>query len=807
MPQDVHISFCELGAALGYFPKEKMYEGWCNGLTLKWLEACFVNDEDTFYQRMQRILILNEDTAIVEKIDQVKEKVKRHDLLSDHDLELLDLLAFYENVELYHNPHHYYEIFNTFFHQTDVAQVSLLAASKKIESLGGLTNIYSEPGIYTKAEIAEYLNSLIQTIHHSGYSDQKPIGLVLQGFDHYIGLSYQVKNSSWKFMDINQWPPIAFEAASTLELAEKIVDGFNEHRGIIPRLPYTALNTLVITTSNNEQRFQLASQLNLWKKNHLISQALSERDGPVNLAFMAALIGDANIIAELAKYDVDFNRTKHSFGATPALIASEMGHVTVITELAKHNVDFNLSEKGGRTPLLRATYLRNTHVIAELAKHGANLETTDNQGIGPLMYAAYFGYVDVFEELVSLGANLAVQLIRGQTPAHLAAQNGHANIITALAKHHFNFNVSANDGTTPASIASENGHAHIIAELAKHGTNFDKARNNGITPAYCAAQKGHVNVIEELARQGAKLDIPANNGFTPTHIAIQEGHVNVIKELAKHNIDLRRPFPDGESALTVAAIKGHTDIVNYLLMNKAIPMSGEFSNTMGKLTQNQQTKLFDGYKFRLNFEPHTTKQLCTILDCLSPTQRLETIDLCKSRLDHMIKTSEDLSIVLKHLQSDQFATDVFFKLSSKAVFSNAFDNTPKKLEELMSNSNLSQHTKMACLIKLETDGLLQPMIREIWKKNREHTVNDSFCGSKTSGELMYRNTQEVSLELNHEDRVKERLKSIKKYVLEPTQQKEPFAMALSTVFSAVFSTLLESEITANAESQHKPRFG
>ena len=44
MPKNIHASLKELGFALGYSKQPRW--GYCNGFTLKWLEACFLGQKE-----------------------------------------------------------------------------------------------------------------------------------------------------------------------------------------------------------------------------------------------------------------------------------------------------------------------------------------------------------------------------------------------------------------------------------------------------------------------------------------------------------------------------------------------------------------------------------------------------------------------------------------------------------------------------------------------------------------------------------------------------------------------------------------
>ena len=324
---DAHEALITLGIKLGYTQND---EGLCHGLTIRWLEACLLDEQDKFITRINKII---ETKHLGEQIQKAQDKRKKHETLTTDDLENLDILPFYDSLILYHHPDVHHQIFNQALGQTDIAPISQLAASDAIQAQGELSSIYSEPNIYTENEIKDYLNE-IQTMmmNNEINPNKKNCFMTLSSPGHSIGLFYQPGDEAWTFMDINQWPPSDISSLnSTDEISEAIMLAFEES-------PYIAFNTTIAITDIEKKHSQaLITQLDKFKKSHPItSEKAGRMAGDINLAYVAALHGHADVIAELARYGVDLNQLTPN-GKSLIDIAKARGHERVVVELEKYS--------------------------------------------------------------------------------------------------------------------------------------------------------------------------------------------------------------------------------------------------------------------------------------------------------------------------------------------------------------------------------------------------------------------------------------------------------------------------------------
>ena len=501
-----------------------------------------------------------------QKINEVKEKTKRHEGLTDDDLDLLEILSFYQNIVLSLCPYNYVDLFTTRLNQKDVHPISQIASSDKLDKLGGLLSVYSEPGIYTEEEISNYLENLSKAIQSVGYQNQPVIGFMLRSYNHTIGITYDPKMDSWSLLDINLWPPQKFNHHQTKQLARAVYNALNLYRS--SSQSYIAFNTQIITTPNNPKLSQLVGTLIIQKENHIITKELSMRTGDATLAYVAANDGHIKETIALAELGTNFD-IPAADGKTPAYITAQNDHADVLRVLAENGANLDLISSDGGSPTFIAAQLGCAAALEVLGEYRANLDLMNNEGVPPIYIAAQNGHANACAVLGKYGADLNV-VFDEMTPMFSAAQYGHADVINVLAKYGADVNTPRADGMTPVFSAAYFGHSAAIAALATNEANLDLPYN-GTTPVFIAAQEGHAEAIEMLANYGANLNTPWHEELdvTPCYIAAQNGHIDALKVLVAHDADFERPNNNGETPEQVAELNGHDHIVQFFRQLRA----------------------------------------------------------------------------------------------------------------------------------------------------------------------------------------------------------------------------------------------
>lgn len=484
--------------------------GVCYGISIRWLEACFLGEEDKFYERIKRIeQIVSSKSDIVQLVEAVKNKKGQH--LSTQDWDLLDILAFFDSIAVYQSPDKYSELLNISYRsaQLNTEFHSQVASSDNIRTSGGFAKVYSKVLIPNKMELMHYLDDLsvfLQTTTDviTGFTFLQP--------GHALALSFK-PGIGWSIMDIEKYPAEILGFDTSL-VAQKIMNSWLRHSK--PNyVPYG----ITVYALKNPQFPLLKRQLKNFKIGSSLTkdQMLREQD-KVGLAYMAALQGHSSLIAELTKNGADLNLSPNSY--TPAYIAAQEGYASVIAELGKGHADLNKkSGVGCFTPAYIAAAQGHVSVITELAQYHADLNKTNLWGDSPVRVAASNGYPAVIAELAKHGADLNKTTFLYGTPAFIAAEKGYVSVIRELAKYHADLN-RAFRGLTPAHAAAKNGHTAIIAELAKNKADLNKKCKYGFTPIHYAALQTDIKVFTELLKHGVDL--------SPSFLSVQK-----LRELSK----------------------------------------------------------------------------------------------------------------------------------------------------------------------------------------------------------------------------------------------------------------------------------
>ncbi|MDX2346593.1 MAG: hypothetical protein QNK11_06980, partial [Legionella sp.] len=160
-------------------------KGFCNGVSLRWIEACLVGQEDMFNQHIKAIAFSRLDTSAS--------------------------LAFLTSVILYQHSNHYFALFNTVLTQSHshIQSIAELASSDPIRKAGGLKRIYSSTFLYKQEALEQYISSLAEKLQAS--KSDIPVGVFLSSISsgHAIALTY-TRNVGWKFLNSSDVDAKAF---------------------------------------------------------------------------------------------------------------------------------------------------------------------------------------------------------------------------------------------------------------------------------------------------------------------------------------------------------------------------------------------------------------------------------------------------------------------------------------------------------------------------------------------------------------------------------------------------------------------
>ena len=463
-----HQKIVNLGVLLGYFPDAK---GCCTAFTLKWLEACMLNEEHLFNQRVKTItnsfnivssikslFSKNPVNTLLQQINDTKEKVKQHQQLDDNEVNLLEILAFYENMALIQFPEKALEIYSD---KQLIENLPIITASDKMTTLGVLTTVYSTLGDYSIPKNTDkFLDHLSQAIETTNYSEQTTIGFTLTASNHAIGLTYQTHSKCWTFMDINQWPSIKI---TTQEIAQRLPRSFNTNA----QHPHTFFNIKISTPLHQKQRQQLVDQLN---QHNFITKDIAKHAEITNIMIRAVQTGHVDLITQLAQYDVSVNAT-NAEGLTLVHIAIRNGRMDVLIKLKELGANLNTPDAEGSTPLMYAATLGFLNAIGILEPSVTTINEADKQGYTSIHYAILSNNVDVITKFQELGAAIDTSWSEN-SPAYIAVKSGSVNMIEKLYDLGTDYNAYGSLLITAANLAYANQHHNVLDKFHELGIDF-----------------------------------------------------------------------------------------------------------------------------------------------------------------------------------------------------------------------------------------------------------------------------------------------------------------------------------------------
>lgn len=527
-----HHELMGLGVLLGYIGLDK---GLCVGFSGMWMQAVFAQEEHIFYERLSFIATYkNNFPALVADIN----KAKQNKYPNEKNIQLLDILGFFDGIQLYllSSEHNVYFPESRHVNQTDFQAIFPLVKSILLEE-NEVEVLLDKDYIFTKTSLTAFLNDLAQQLSQTSLA----IPIILGSDNHSVCLKYDRQNSCWHYIDTNDFLRFSnsdayFRKLNTKSLVDSVFTSFNTTINAF-------FNTKLLTIHKDAV---LKKNMRLLDLNYPIGleQINSSSSDNVGIFFIACQFGRTELVKELLKpkYKTDINKA-YNESATPFFVACKWGDVEIVKELLKpeYKTDIHKAANGGVTPFLVACYYGHLEIIKELLKpeYGTNINKARNEGETPFCFACHRGHTEIVKELLK------------------------SNYKTDI-------NKANNKGATPFYAACYQGHIEIISELLKpeYGTDINKANNNGVTPFYIACQKGYLEIIKKLVASThfKTLDSVGITGHTPLLVACLYSHPqDLYYELLKNNASMTHKNEANQTALDIAFSTGSQSAISVLL--------------------------------------------------------------------------------------------------------------------------------------------------------------------------------------------------------------------------------------------------
>ncbi|WP_298625601.1 hypothetical protein [uncultured Legionella sp.] len=199
MAKLTHDDLVKLGLLLGYPLSPK---GLCAGFSGMLMQAILAQEEEQFWQRLKLIEYYKTDfTSLIRVMEEVKLKAKTKKL-DEQDIEFLELLAFYEGIELYLQPHNHQDVFDKRpVSQSYLNDIYALTHSRKQEHTN-LRILLNKAYAFSHSRLINYLNDLETVL-----IDYPNLPILIENSYHRILLKYNKNHAkkNWMFVDTNDF--------------------------------------------------------------------------------------------------------------------------------------------------------------------------------------------------------------------------------------------------------------------------------------------------------------------------------------------------------------------------------------------------------------------------------------------------------------------------------------------------------------------------------------------------------------------------------------------------------------------------
>lgn len=546
-----HKDLIELGQLLGY----ELPEGLCRGFSGMLMQAILAEEEAQFWHRLQLIEIYKDNfLSLVEEIEGAKSFAKQGEILTSREVNLMEILAFYEGIALYLEPYWQRAIFNNQpVFQENLENIYALVKSTKLETVT-LVKALNKPYAFTTNSLTRYIRDLGKAI-----GNQPGIPIILDSSNHSILLKYQPQINAdrpWLYTDVNNFGLDPMHSACYQELddqalLESLYISFGD-----PHKPDFSKPLLFNTTviARDTDLTPLETPLKILDSQYGINSELVTLYDvyQASLLYIACWQGNLAVVAiALKQKGIALNKQEEN-GVTPLFIACEKGHFALVLLLLKQKgIALNQADNSGATPLLIACQNGHLEIVRHLLAHEGmlSLNTPDSDGYTPLAVACQFGQLEIVRLLLAQpGIAINTPDRKHVTPLFFASQNGDHKIVKLLLKQKDIAVDSRNyNGLTPLYIACENGHLACINSLLKNNADPNALGLQKHTPLLLACVSPHTQgksgLFSLLLKNGANIYHTNMEGQTAIDIAFLQNHQTALEELLfyakKQNLPLQ----------------------------------------------------------------------------------------------------------------------------------------------------------------------------------------------------------------------------------------------------------------------------
>lgn len=304
-----HSHFIKLGQELGYSLNDN---GLCMGMVIMWQQAFLQGDEGIkeFNERLKLLSEIPED-AIVKEIYWIKLRLDSgvsYDSLSKREKILYSVKPFYEGIELGLMPYKYPELFSpqAVPLKQDLALSASMIVPKKLEQLGGVSQVSVFGGSYTKDTIQNVFSYIQEKLAAESWFREAPYGVNFHisgmvgdgGHSISMGLKFNVKTNmtDWYFFDVNSLP--AKRVQDTEKAVSKIMSAFGKENPDIVLF----IKPFCVAQDFNNFAPIIKSALEM-QNQQMFDYLLNHPESIPNVIFRAILASETNLLEKLLLQD------------------------------------------------------------------------------------------------------------------------------------------------------------------------------------------------------------------------------------------------------------------------------------------------------------------------------------------------------------------------------------------------------------------------------------------------------------------------------------------------------------------------
>ncbi len=600
-----HDKIIKVMAELGYEGVEK---GICNGLAQMWIQAVFCEEIEKF---IARLYFICGTPDLLKRIETANGKKGIN--LSEEDRACIEMLAFFDGVQLYQNFRLYTHLFNKKPHHLDAAAISEITLPIKLEKRP-IMEIYSENRLFNSFSLQRFLNELagefalyyknkaMMTLFKQPLPD---LVIALHSCTHKVVLRYNNRVACWELADANKYIPFDLpQFISAPFILESLTEGY-----------VSPVNVSIFTTADNVLKDIMRTTLTKLKRQKPINKlsAATKTHKNTHLLALTAMRGDEENFLKIAQEIPNLELWDYMLPAAKTAVFH--GQTGIANIIISQYPDCLMRAEETQEYLAMVINNRQNDLIQAMVRMGAEVdEPLDNQR--PLHIAVKADNLDAVKELIALGADpsltngdetplfYAIRLHRiaiinylaglkktslekpnknGNTPLIAAVRQNSSAACEALLRHKANPDLVNSTGETAALISCTLGHADCLAALIKHGANLHLADGFGRTPIFIAVLKQSWNMAAMIL-----LNLKTLESFNPFSYQFT---VSYLRDIIRSVTERLEAFDNDDKKRFRSDVKHHRNALGLMLMKKPTTTFGIFSKPKEKQRQDYLSKI------------------------------------------------------------------------------------------------------------------------------------------------------------------------------------------------------------------------